>query len=318
MTFTTWLLFVSPCAAFTSPHARARVESSLFAKDPVINNLLNEYSKASTGSKGIGIPESLVKNTPPVVDVPSAVDAPPVSLPPVDIPAAVAKINIPEAVLAKKMAAAEAVNRASPTGKPPSLGDWLTGGNHLKENVDKAALAAPIDGHTFDRMANFNEKMGILGHNVFGGLGDNAFGGLGDNSGVDLSKFAAGAATAGAVLNPKDFLDRLQLGEYGAWYLVVLTFVWGVAQKQAGKDDVEDAFREKLAKAEAKATEAAEYATMAADAASKVKKMVYTADQNTNKDANQDVLEATKAKIVQMDMVSEKQQKTRLVGRSTN
>ena len=59
-----------------------------------------------------------------------------------------------------------------------------------------------------------------------------------------------------------------------------------------------------LTKAQAKVKEAADYATTAGQSDRPTKRMVYNADN----DANKIVLEATKAKVLQMDMVSDSKQ----------
>ena len=330
MSFTAWLLSGPPATAFLFPQVRATIERSLFAKDPEISNLLNEYSKATRNSGGRRIPvvetaprvdvTPPVLNDPPVIDVtPPVVDVP---SPEVHVPNAFTELKVPDSVISKKLSMAELLSKARPPSeKAPSLVEWITHrGNYMKETLragDPSLFAPPTESINFDRVANLKEKLGIIKQNALdltAGIKDitpgvtvdafdpekvNAFSGK-IVAGVAAASTAATTAVS-STFNFKDVLDIFHFDQFGAWYLVVLTFVWGFLQRKAGRDEVEKSFVEQLSKVQEKANEAAEFASIAEQSARTTKRRVYKADNDPNKA----VLEATKVKVLQMDMVSE-------------
>jgi hypothetical protein len=305
----------------------------LFAKDPELNSLLQEYRKASgiaTVDKTPPVVDAVspvVEVAPPVVDIaPPVVDlAPPVVDAPttvMDVHAAVSKLSIPDSVVSKKSYIAEAFSRTTPSsGKAPTLAEWLTHGGSEVENQlragDPSLVAPPIDASNFNRVANLSEKLAIMKQNLLGFVNDIKQLSPGEKVLFDTEKItafsgkvaAAASATSGtASFDFHNWISKLNLEQYGAWYVVILTFVWGLVQRKAGKAEIEDALRVELSKAQEKANEAAEFATIAEQSARTTKRMVYNADN----DANKIVLEATKAKVLQMDMVSEAKECTSL------
>jgi hypothetical protein len=301
LSLTVWLLSVSPGAnAFTSPHVRARVTDSKLYADDATDDIVAAYGKK--------VVKAVVESPP---------DAPPLAIP--DLPV---QQSIKEAVISQKAAVIEKVAKTASSaplphsGKAPTLVEWIGGaGGDYKaavKSVDRSSyLASPIDADNFNAGANLKEKLMILKTNALSGMtlpepGErvSAF----DFSKASLlpGKLAAGAsaATAGAstIFDVNVIADKLALEEFGVWYLVGATFIWGLLQRKAGRSEAETEFTEKLGKLEGRATEAAEAATIAAKGASMAKKMVYRSDSTTNLD----VLERTRLKSMAVDMVSEK------------
>jgi hypothetical protein len=335
--FTAWLLLGPPTTAFLFPQVRARIERSLFAKDPEISNLLNEYSKATRGASGRRVPlveaaprvdvTPPVLNEPPVADIlPPVVDLP---APEVNVPVTFTELNVPESVISKKLSLADLFSKAPPQSeKAPSLVEWLTHrGNDMKDTLragDSSLFAPPTEASNFDRVANLKEKLGIIKQNALDfttGIKDISPGGKIDAfdpekvnifsakiiAGVSAASTAATSAVS-STFNFKDFLESFHFDQFGAWYVVILTFVWGFAQRKAGRDEIEKSFVKQLSKVQDKANEAAEFATIAEQSARTTKRRVYKADNDPNKA----VLEATKARVLQMDMVSDNKRKSRL------
>lgn len=326
------------------PQVRARIGRRLFAKDPELNSLLLEYRKATTINKGARVvktpPLPVVDNVPPVADSPPLVDVPPipttvadvpvVDVPPIpitapDVPTDYATLSIPESVVSKKSSIAEAFSRTTPSsGKAPTLAEWLThGGNQVENKLragDPSLVAPPTDASTFNRVANLNEKLAIMKQNLF----DVVTGIKHTSPGVKMNaidterltsisgKVTAAAASATAAANSsfdfQNLISKFHFEQYGAWYVVILTLVWGLLQRKAGKAEVEAVFRAELTEAQAKVIEAAEKAAIVGQSARTAKRMVYDAGN----DANKIVLEATKAKVLQMDMVRDSKQCTLL------
>ena len=308
------LLCLSPGEAFVFPQVRARIERRLFAKDPELNSLLQEYRKATRGATVVKTPPP-VDDVSPMADVPPAVDVPLTPTTVVDIPADYSKLTIPESVISKKSTIAEAFSRTTPSsGKAPTLAEWLTHGGSQVENKlragDPSLVAPPTDASTFDRVANFNEKVAVMKENFLGFVSGIKHTSLGETS-IPGKVAAAAASATSAASSSFDFqnlISKLHLAQYGAWYAVILTLAWGLVQRKAGKAEVEDAFRSELEKVQAKVNEAAESAATSGQSGRTSKRMVYNADN----DANKIVLEATKAKVLQMDMVSDLKQRTSL------
>lgn len=324
-----WLMCLSPGSSLTFPQVRASIERRLFAKDPELNSLLQEYQKATgrvtvdktppvvdAASPVVDISPPVIDLPPPVVDMPPPlVDVPPKITSVIDVQAAASKLTVPDSVVTKKSYIAEAFSRTTPSsGKAPTLAEWLTHGGSQVENQlragDPSLVAPPIDASNFNRVANLNEKLAIMKQNLLDFANDIKQLSPGEKVLFDTEKItaftgkvtAAASATSGAAsFDFHNWISKLNLEQNGAWYVVILTFVWGLLQRKAGKAEIEDAFRVELAKAQEKANEAAEFATIAGQSARTTKRMVYNADN----DANKIVLEATKAKVLQMDMVSE-------------
>ena len=272
------LMCLSPGAALLFPQGRTNIGRRLFAKDPELNSLLQEYRKAS------GI--ATVDKTPPVVDAvspvvevaPPVVDAPTTVM---DVHAAVSKLSIPDSVVSKKSYIAEAFSRTTPSsGKAPTLAEWLTHGGSEVENQlragDPSLVAPPIDASNFNRVANLSEKLAIMKQNLLGFVNDIKQLSPGEKVLFDTEKItafsgkvaAAASATSGtASFDFHNWISKLNLEQYGAWYVVILTFVWGLVQRKAGKAEIEDALRVELSKAQEKANEAAEFATIAEQSA---------------------------------------------------
>lgn len=343
LSFTAWLLSGAPATAFLFPQVRATIERRLFAKDPEISNLLNEYSKATRDPSGRRAPvveaTPSIDVTPPVMNDPPVIEIPPppvvdVPTPEVNVPTTFPELKVPESVLSKKVSLAELFSKAHPPSeKAPSLVEWITHrGNYMKETLragDPSLFAPPTEVSNFDRVVNLKEKLEIIKQNALdltAGIKDispgvtvdafdsekvNAFSGK-----IIAGVAAASTAATNAVsskFNFKDFLDIFHFDQFGAWYVVILTFVWGFAQRKAGRDEVEKSFVEQLSKVQEKANEAAEFATIAEQSARTTKRRVYKADNDPNKA----VLEATRVKVLQMDMVSDIKGKSGLISNAS-
>lgn len=307
---TVWLLSVSPGTPFTIPHARGRFTAGkLFAKDGANKELLAAYARNAKGASPT-IPDAVAQAKP---DPPAELPIPDIPSEPVD--------NIKDAILSTKAAVVESMTSSTPPppvaeGKAPILTNWFTSsGSDYKaavKSADQALLASPIDADSFDRAANLKEKLAIMKGNALGGFTGGVdkphtdTGGMfdlskaGELSGKVVGGASAAAASAATAFDIEAIATACRIDEFGMWYLVGATFVWGLLQRKAGREDAEDKFETKLTALEAKAQEAADAATIAAKGASMAKRMVYKADTTTNLD----VLEKTKLKAMEVDMVS--------------
>jgi hypothetical protein len=296
LSLTVWLFSVSPGAAFTSPHVRARVtKSKLYADD--LDDIVAAYSKKA-------VKAALAPVEPPVLD------APPLAIPELPIQ------SIKEAVISQKAAVIEKVSTSLPSSaKAPTLAEWISGvgGNYKAavNSVDKSSLLAPpIDADNFNAGANLKEKLIMMKTNALSGMtlpetsGERVTVFDFSKAGLLPGKVAAGASAAGAsaaaFFDYNVLADKLALEEFGVWYLVGATLIWGLLQRKAGRTEAEIEYAEKLTKLEGRAIEAAEAASIAAQGASMAKKMVYKADSTTNLD----VLERTRLRSMAVDMVS--------------
>lgn len=105
----------------------------------------------------------------------------------------------------------------------------------------------------------------------------------------------------------QQLFEKLNVAEYGPWYLVGAAFLLSVWQNQAGENAARRVYQERLDEAEAKVKQAevkvkqaAESASMAAQGATLAKKMASEVDMK----AEEYLLEANKVKAMEAEAVS--------------
>jgi hypothetical protein len=317
-------LFILPCnEAFIAPKQVMRFVSKLFMDTPAITDLLQEYSREiqtvsktvkSTPMSKTSVPieidfvPPLTANSPTIDSVKNIDISPQLT---VDVSPPIPLAHIPIEAVDTKLLRGDSASE-----KVPILIDWMK--ENAMEVEDKlrsanpSLVSSPIDPTSFDQLSNLKEKLTIIQHNILGlasGItsvpsNDKHFSIESDRLESIVGKlFTAATALASTfaatTFDLSKYLEKLQLDVYGAWYAVGITFVWGMLQRNAGKDEVEEIFREELQKAREKAEQAATYATIAEKSASAVKTMFYKADN----DANKQVLQESKTRVLELDMV---------------